>query len=318
MSEAAQAAQASGWRDRTTHSIYAAGWAVVRGMPERLARRQFDVIADAVWAQHGKGVQRLEANLRRVVGPDVPDRELRRLTHRAMRSYLRYWCEVFQLPRMKTPDLVARMHVVDEARLRTAVAAGNGMILVLPHMGNWDHAGAWLVGTGVPFTTVAERLQPVSLYERFVAFRESLGMEVIPLTGGDRPPFALLADRLRAGGVLCLLGDRDLTATGVQVEFFGSSARMPAGPAALAYDTGAALLPVTLWYPDGRNWAARIHPQVHPPAAGTRAQKVAAMTQQVADAFAEGICEHPQDWHMLQRVWTDDLDLSRLPTEAAV
>jgi phosphatidylinositol dimannoside acyltransferase len=208
------------------------------------------------------------------------------------------------------------MHCEDEWRLRDAVAAGRGMILVLPHMGNWDHAGAWLAGTGVPFTTVAERLEPESLFARFVEFRESLGMEVIPLTGGERPPYAVLADRLRAGGTLCLLGDRDLTATGVDVEFFGASARMPAGPAALAYDTGAALMPVTLSYPDRRDWAARIHPQVVPPRSGERADKIRVMTQHVAGAFADGIADHPQDWHMLQRVWVDDLDRRRLPDGA--
>jgi KDO2-lipid IV(A) lauroyltransferase len=170
----------------------------------------------------------------------------------------------------------------------------------------------------VPFTTVAERLEPESLFARFVAFRESLGMEVIPLTGGERPPYELLAERLRAGGTLCLLGDRDLTATGVDVDFFGSPARMPAGPAALAHDTGAVLLPVTLWYPDRRRWAGRIHPQVEVPATGDRIGKIRAMTQRVADAFADGISEHPQDWHMLQRVWVADLDTSRLSDKVAV
>jgi KDO2-lipid IV(A) lauroyltransferase len=303
---------------RLLDTVYAAGWAVVRGMPEPVARRQFDAIADGVWLRNGRSVTRLEANLRRVLGPEVPSGELRRVTHRAVRSYLRYWREVFQLPRMETADLVARMHVDDEWRLREAVAAGRGMILALPHMGNWDHAGAWLTGTGVPFTTVAERLQPESLFERFVEFRQSLGMEVLPLTGGERPPYGLLAERLRAGGTLCLLADRDLTATGIDVEFFGASARMPAGPAALAYDTGAALLPVTLWYPDARDWAARIHPQVGVPETGDRMACVRTMTQGLADAFAEGISAHPHDWHMLQRVWVDDLDASRLSASVAV
>ncbi|HMC68853.1 MAG TPA: phosphatidylinositol mannoside acyltransferase, partial [Mycobacteriales bacterium] len=219
-------------------------------MPQPLARRQFDMLADAAWARHGKGVRRLESNLRRVLGPTASEQQVRRITHLGMRSYFRYWCEVFQLPRMKTADIVARMHADGDWRIREAYAAGSGMILVLPHMGNWDHAGAWLAATGVPFTTVAERLEPESLFARFVEFRESLGMEVIPLTGGERPPYAVLADRLRAGGALCLLGDRDLTATGIDVEFFGAQARMPAGPAALAHDTGATLLPVTLSYPD--------------------------------------------------------------------
>jgi KDO2-lipid IV(A) lauroyltransferase len=303
--------------DAVVDAAYAAGWSVVRGMPERLARAQFDAVADAVWLRSGSSVDRLRSNLRRVQ-PGLDDHQLRLLTRAALRSYLRYWCEVFRLPRMSVDDLVARMYVVDEMRLRDAVAAGNGVILALPHMGNWDHAGAWLTGTGVPFTTVAERLEPESLFARFVAFRESLGMEVLPLTGGERPPYDLLADRLRAGGVLCLLADRDLTATGVDVDFFGSPARMPAGPAALAHDTGAALLPVTLWYPDRRRWHGRIHPQVTVPATGDRAAKIRAMTQQTADAFAEAIAEHPADWHMLQRVWLDDLDLARLPASQGV
>lgn len=285
-------------------------------MPERLARRQFDAIADMAWMRHGRSVQRLESNLRRVLGRGVSEQTLKRTTHRAMRSYLRYWCEVFQLPSMRVPDLIARMHCEDEWRLRDAVAAKNGLILALPHSGNWDHAGAWVTGTGVPFTTVAERLEPESLFERFVEFRESLGMEVIPLTGGDRPPYELLAERLRAGGTVCLLADRDLTATGIEVDFFGAKARMPAGPAALAHDTGAVLLPLTLHYPNRREWGAWMHPQVEVPSEGDRASKIRRMTQTMADAFAEGIADHPEDWHMLQRVWVDDFEAGRLPADA--
>jgi lauroyl/myristoyl acyltransferase len=294
-------------------SAYAAGWAVVRGMPEPLARRQFDAIADAVWWRRGRGVLRLEANLRRVLGPDASERDLRRVTHLGVRSYLRYWREVFQLPRMSRAEVVARSRPVEDWRFREPAAAGEGVVLALPHMGNWDHAGAWLAASGLPFTTVAERLEPASLFDRFVEFRESLGMEVIPLTGGERPPFDILRDRLRAGGVLALLADRDLTATGLEVDFFGSPARMPAGPAALALDTGAALVPITLTYPDQRLLQIRAHPRVTPPESGTRAEKIQAMTQQLADVFATGIAAAPQDWHMLQRVWVADLDPARLP-----
>jgi KDO2-lipid IV(A) lauroyltransferase len=303
--------------DEATAAAWAAGWSVLRGLPEWAVRRQFDGVADAIWLRQGSGVRRLHANLRRVVGPEVGERELSRLTRAGVRSYLRYWREVFQLPGIPLPDLIERMHVVDEARLRAAVASGRGVILALPHMGNWDHAGAWLAGTGVPFTTVAERLQPQSLFDRFVAFRTSLGMEVIPLTGGERPPFELLADRLRSGGVLCLLADRDLTATGVEVDFFGQPARMPAGPAALALDTGAVLLPVTLSYPTRTRWQGWIHAEVAVPPAGTRTERIAAMTQQVAAAFETAIRRDPVDWHMLQRVWVADLDPARLPTAVA-
>jgi phosphatidylinositol dimannoside acyltransferase len=310
----------AGWQEGLTDSLYAAGWAAVRGMPEWMARRQFDAIADSVWLRHGRSVQRLSANLHRVLGPGTPPRELRRTTHRAVRSYLRYWREVFQLPRLGPAGAVARVEIdaVDEQRIREPATSGSGLVLALPHMGNWDLAGAWLAGTGVPFTTVAERLEPASLFQRFVEFRESLGMEVIPLTGGERPPYEILADRLRAGGTLALLADRDLTATGLSVQFFGAAARMPAGPAALALDTGATLLPITLSYTDARRMRIRAHPPIAPPAAGDRADRVHAMTQRLADVFAGGVAGDPQDWHMLQRVWVDDLDPARTPEAAGV
>jgi phosphatidylinositol dimannoside acyltransferase len=147
---------------------------------------------------------------------------------------------------------------------------------------------------------VAERLKPESLFDRFVAFRESLGMEVIPLTGGDRPPYDVLEERLRGGGTLCLLADRDLTPRGIDVDFFGATARMPAGPARLALETGATLLPVTLAFTED-GWEITFHDAVEH-------GQLRAMTQGLADAFQKGIAAKPEDWHMLQRVWLDDLD----------
>ncbi len=287
--------------DRLLTFAYRAGWALVRGLPEWLTARLFQFGADLAWRRQGKGVKRLTANLARVVGPDV---DLDELTLAALRSYARYWLEAFRLPVLTPERIVGRMHVREEHNLRDAHAAGRGTILVLPHMGNWDHAGAWLVLTGIPLTTVAERLKPVEMYDMFVAFREGLGFEVLAATGAARPPFEVLADRLRAGGMLCLLADRDLTPSGVPVTFFGAEATMPAGPAALALLTGAALIPTTLWYSGDAlhgAWEART-------AAAVPHTDIPTMTQAMADAFAAGIAAHPADWHMLQRLWKDDLE----------
>ncbi|WP_131746441.1 phosphatidylinositol mannoside acyltransferase [Frankia sp. Cppng1_Ct_nod] len=273
---------------------YATGWRVVRVLPERVAAAAFTAAADVATRRDGRGVRRLRSNLSRTVPPGT---DLDRLTRMAMRSYARYWLEVFRLQDMPRDRIVEGMRMLDEPRLRDALASGRGTIAALPHMGNWEHAGAWLAANGEPFTTVAERLEPTSLFDRFVRFRSALGMEVIPLTGGEQPPFDLLADRLLAGGTVCLLADRDLSEAGVAVTFFGATATMPPGPAALALRTGATLLPATLWFdPDG--WGVRIHPAV----AHT---DVPRMTQALADAFAEGVASHPTDWHMLQRIWRD-------------
>ena len=281
---------------RVTDAAYAGGWAVVRALPEPAAHALFRRGADLAHRRGGKAVDRLRTNLARV----APDADLDRLTRDGLRSYARYWCEVFRLQVTSTERIVGGMQAVDEQRFRDALASDRGTILALPHTGNWDHAGAWCGATGAPFTTVAERLKPESVFDRFVAFRESLGMEVLPLTGGDRPPFDVLTERLEAGGTLCLLADRDLSARGIDVQFFGATARMPAGPASLALRTGAALLPVTLSFRDD-GWQVVFHEQVPH-------TDVVTMTQVMADAFAAGIAEHPADWHMLQRLWLDDLE----------
>jgi phosphatidylinositol dimannoside acyltransferase len=163
------------------------------------AENAFSFFADLAWRRQGPGVRVLEANLRRVIGSQAPGGQLRGLSRQAMRSYARYWLEAFRLPVMPADRLVAGMH--DTGHLRAAfgyLAAGRGVILALPHMGNYDLAGAWLIAKGAgPVAVVAERLQPESVYDRFVAFREGIGMEVLPASGGgvQRVPGAAAAGR---------------------------------------------------------------------------------------------------------------------------
>ncbi|MFD8148242.1 phosphatidylinositol mannoside acyltransferase [Streptomyces sp. NPDC059708] len=293
-------------KDKLVDGLYGLGWAGVKKLPEPAAAALGRKIADVAWKRRGKSVLRLESNLARVV-PDAGPERLRALSQAGMRSYMRYWMESFRLPAMDPRRFGTDVTMKDEHILREALASGRGVIVALPHLANWDLAGAWVTGhLGIPFTTVAERLKPESLYDRFVAYRESLGMEVLPHSGGAA--FGTLARRLRSGGLVCLVADRDLSSSGVEVDFFGATARMPAGPALLAQQTGAALLPATLYYGDAPKMYGRIHPEVEVPADGTRVEKTAAMTQAVADAFASGIAEHPEDWHMLQRLWLDDLE----------
>ncbi|MER7788702.1 phosphatidylinositol mannoside acyltransferase [Streptomyces sp. NPDC097640] len=291
--------------EKLTDALYGLGWSTVKKLPEPVATALGQRIADVVWKRRGKGVLRLEANLARVV-PGASPRRLAELSRAGMRSYLRYWMESFRLPAWSERRVRGGFDPEGLHNLTDGLASGRGVVLALPHMANWDLAGAWVTTElGVPFTTVAERLKPEALYDRFVAYREGLGMEVLPHTGGSA--FGTLARRLRAGGLVCLVADRDLSASGVEVKFFGESAKMPAGPAILAARTGALLLPVTLWYDASPVMRGRVHPPIEVPSMGTSAEKAAVMTQELADVFAAGIADHPQDWHMLQRLWLADL-----------
>ncbi|MDV9171933.1 phosphatidylinositol mannoside acyltransferase [Streptomyces sp. W16] len=299
-------------QERLTDALYGLGWGAVKKLPEPVAVRLGRTVADLAWKRRGKGVQRLESNYARVV-PDASPERLAELSRAGMRSYLRYWMESFRLPAWSAERVKAGFDPKDVHHLTDGIASDRGVILALPHMANWDLAGAWVTTKlETPFTTVAERLKPETLYDRFVAYREGLGMEVLPHSGGTA--FGTLARRLRDGGLVCLVAERDLSASGVEVDFFGEATRMPAGPALLAQQTGALLLPVTLWYDDSPIMRGRVHPPVEVPESGDRAEKTSVMTQALADAFATGIADHPEDWHMLQRLWLADLDPTKGPS----
>jgi phosphatidylinositol dimannoside acyltransferase len=301
-----------GVKDRLTDAGYGLGWSVVCRLPESWAQRGFRFAADLAWRRQGTGVQVLEGNLRRVIGAEASGGELRALSRQGMRSYARYWLEAFRLPVMPVDRLVGGMR--DTGHLETAfayLAAGRGVVFALPHMGNYDLACAWIIAKGAgSLTAVIERVKPESVYDRFVAFREGLGMEVLPASGGTQR-FAILVQRLQAGKIVGLICDRDVTGGGMEVEFFGEKARMMGGPAALAVQTGAALMPAILWF-EGDHWGVHIHEEIPVPAEGDKKQQAAAMMQQVARLFEAGIRAHPQDWHMLQKVFAADLDPERL------
>ncbi|MGL4305936.1 MAG: phosphatidylinositol mannoside acyltransferase [Mycobacteriaceae bacterium] len=287
---------------------YAAGWRFVRALPENVAAKVFNAGADYA-AQRNGGPQQLRKNLARVLGvtaDEVPEG----LIQDSMRSYARYWREAFRLPAMDHAVLSQALDSFIEGKehLDAALAQGSGAVLALPHSGNWDMAGVWLAQTHGTFATVAERLKPESLYARFVKYRESLGFEIFPLSGGEKPPFGQLAQRLRENKVVCLLGERDLAKQGVPVTFFGEPTRMPAGPARLAIDTGAVLLSVHCWFTEVNGkpgWGFKIDPPVDVSGG------VQVATQILADRFARNIAAYPQDWHMLQPLWFDDLSQAR-------
>jgi phosphatidylinositol dimannoside acyltransferase len=286
---------------------YGAAFGVVKRLPRAVAWPAFAAFADRSARRHrrgggGPGTARLAANLRQVIGDAMPDREFDDLLRRALRSYARYYLDAFQLPKRSREQLRTGFHLEHGMRLGDDVASGRGAVVALPHAGNWDAAGAWVAANGWPITTVAERLKPEGVYEKFLDFRRSLGMEIIPTHGGERPVFDVLEERVKTGTVVPLLADRDLTARGIDVEFFGGRTRMPAGPAALALRTGAPLYVASLWFEPDRPVGVLEGPLTLPED-GPLDVRLRRTTQMIADHFAAGIARHPEDWHMLQRMW---------------
>lgn len=289
---------------------YRLGWKAIPRVPEPLARWAFALTADIAWRRQGRGVRQLEANLERVLPPGAGGQDLRALSREAMHSYARYWLEAFRLQTISPERILSGMHIEGpgEQVAFGHMKRGRGVIFALPHMGNVEQAAAWINLRGAGgITTVAERLKPESVYQAFVKYREALGMEMLPLTGGVSS-FGILARRLRAGRLACLVVDRDLTGTGIEVGFFGEKVKFPATAAVLAVHTGAVLMPVATWFEGDSGWGARIYDEIPVPETGDRKGKIQVMTQQLASVFEQAIREHPRDWHVLQRVFAADLD----------
>lgn len=266
---------------------YLLGWRIVRFLPEKLAYRIFYAIGDYVYKKNGKGIKRLRSNLRRVT--ELPEPALENLTIDAMRSYMRYWCDTFRMPDWPKSRILNQVELVNAEVLLNPLDAGKGVVVALPHSGNWDHAAAYFLGRGYKAVTVAERLKPERVFQAFLKYRENIGLEVLST---DMRTIPTLVKRAQEGYIIALVADRDLSANGVEVDFFDGIAKMPAGPVAIAKKAEVDLVGAFINYTET---GIKIY-----------FKKLDYSVQAEADFFAERLKVNPVDWHMLQRIWIND------------
>ncbi|WP_371744455.1 phosphatidylinositol mannoside acyltransferase [Georgenia sp. TF02-10] len=295
----------------------------VAHLPEPLGQALFAAAADVAWAAHGDGVRQLERNLARL-RPGLGRRALRRLSRAGMRSYLRYYYEVFRLPRLTPDQIRARVRTVGADPVRADLAEGS-VVCALGHAGNWDLAGAWASYELGEVLTVAEHLEPEELFRGFLDFRQGLGMTIVPLEKGGST-FRTLLRRARGQTFITpLLADRDLSRTGVDVDLAGHRARVAAGPAALALAIARPLYAVGIRHERltgarqraaGSRWGIVVEFSAPLLADGER-PAVGDLTQRWVDFLGAFVRAHPTDWHMLQKVFLADLDPARLAPAAA-
>jgi KDO2-lipid IV(A) lauroyltransferase len=240
-------------------------------------------------------------NLARVLGHPPESPLVDRAVEECYRLYGRYWYETFAL-RTMPPEEVRRRFVIEGVdHIDRALEAGQGVILALPHMGNWDAAGHWLCLEGYRMTAVAEELKPRSVFELFLRHRRALGMGIVPLSDAAGTGAALLR-LLGENEIITLVADRDLTRRGVEVEMFGAPVLLPAGPAYLSLSTGSPLCP-SLVFTTAEGWQCRIEPPLEIERTGETRSDVAALTRLLAARFERFIASAPTDWHMFQPFW---------------
>jgi len=280
-----------------TSFIYLLAWKIVRSLPEESAYRLFARIAKRSVRRESISFNRLKANLRRVK-PQASESELNEIAARGMESYLRYWCDAFRLPTWSKERIVSTVTVDGEEKFRALVAEGKGVIVSLPHSGNWDHAGAYFSATGIPIISVAEQLKPERVFKAFLRYRERIGIRIY---GTSENVIPILNKHLANGEVVALVADRDLSKSGIEVNFFDGIAKMPSGPALLALRNDSYLVIAHVTYTDQGIHIKFSEPLL--PNSNSEKSKIEDLTQQSADIFAAGIAKSPEDWHMLQKIW---------------
>ncbi len=286
-------------KDFLVAQAYFAGWSLIRRAPQSVADSLFEAIARRMKRRNGKSVKRLRSNLQRVK-PDLSPTELEELLSRALSSYMRYWKETFRSPDWSRDQILSTVTVSEEHHLLDPINQKRAVVVALPHAGNWDHAGSYFCARGARLVTVAEVLKPRALFEKFLEYRQAIGMEVLPL---DSQAFPELLKRAQDGKLIALVADRDLSKSGIDVNFFDGVARMPAGPSIVAIRNNIPLVTAFVSYT-----ASGIHVdlrEVSIPDIADEEARIKATVQLCADNFAAGIAEHPEDWHMMQRIWVD-------------
>ncbi|MGH9038563.1 MAG: phosphatidylinositol mannoside acyltransferase [Acidimicrobiia bacterium] len=298
----------SGLQARLTYLAYRAGAAVALGLPEPLTTPGARLLGRVMGlAMRGRRTM-LARHLARVHGPGMGEAELNRAVNEAFRSYARYWLEIFRLPR-ETPESLGRGVVVEGfEHVEAASAGGRGVIFVTPHLGNWDLGGAWMAARGYRPVTVAEVLEPPELFEWFCAYRRELGMEIVPVGDGAG---AVLLRALADGRIVGLLSDRDLSRTGVEVEFFGERTTLPGGPATLALRAGVDIIPSTLLFDGPHGHRLIFCPPISVERQGRLREDIARITQVLAGELEQLVRRAPEQWHLLQPNWPSDFELAR-------
>ncbi|MEY3384788.1 MAG: hypothetical protein RLZ38_289 [Actinomycetota bacterium] len=281
--------------------FYLFAWKFIGILPEKMAYALASFVADFVFKKNSKGVKRLRSNYKRVK-PEISDKELNHLTKLGMRSYLRYWFDTFRLNKWSKNRIIETTYVIRENLLRDPIALKKGCIVALPHAGNWDHAAAYFCSTGITLTAVVEKLKPEAIFRKFLDYRSSIGIE--PISHKEKT-IPILLERLRSGKLVALVADRDMSRSGVEVDFLGGVAKMPSGPAILAIESGAPLLTAYIRYLD-KGIEITFDETIKLPVSGTKEEQIKIVTQSIANNFAKRIKDSPVDWHMLQRIWIDE------------
>jgi phosphatidylinositol dimannoside acyltransferase len=299
--EEQQGAEPETRRERLGYWGYRIAEWLAMSLPERAGRRVFETLGRVAYRRLAGVRATVAANQARVLGAEPTDARVAHATREAFELYARFWFDAFRIRTMPVPEFNERVVMIGAENIDRALEAGKGCVCALPHMGNWDAAGHWFGANGYRIAAVAEELRPPRLYDLFLRHREELGMRIVGLTREGHVG-QQLKQLLSENWMVALVADRDLSGRGIEVEMFGATRRVPAGPALLSLSSGAPLVVCPVYTRDD-GWEVRIGEPLEIERTGVMREDVAALSRLMAERFERAIAAKPTDWHMFQPAW---------------
>ncbi len=290
---------------RGVTTLYRVGATAARALPGPLAAVLPKVAALPLSRFLPQKRRMVERHMRRAMGSSATADAVKRATKNAFASYCRYWIESFRLPSINKSRLSSGIEVPDYQYVEQALQRGKGVILALPHLGGWEWAGFWMATVNkLPITVVVEPIEPPQLFDWFAGFRSKLGMKVVPIGPSAG---AEIASALKRNEIVCLLCDRDISGSGIEVDFMGEHTTLPGGPALLALRTGATVLPTAVYFQPRGQHIGVVRPPLNTNRQATIREDVKRVTAHLADELALLIQRAPEQWHLFQPNWPSDL-----------
>jgi len=289
---------------RLSYIAFRAAAAVFGLLPEPAVRWLGETAGKIWYSRSGGRKPLLASHMRRVLGDGATDEAVDAAVEGMFRSYGRYWAETFWFRPRKKEAISRSVEHVNFEPIYAAQRAGRGIVFAVPHMGNWEVAGIVANEIGVPIIAVAEDLPNEHITEWFVDLRRQFDIEIVLTT--DPKLRSKLIRKLKEGGAIALLADRDVTGGGIEVDFFGGTASVPVGPVVFAELTGASLLPVASYFQEGAGYRLVVLDEVVLPGGESRSDRVSAGAQLLVQSLEELIRVDPSQWHLFQPHWLDD------------
>lgn len=260
-------------------------------------------VGDAAYFLRGGTRAAVCDNMRHVMGPEASERDVRRAAREVFRNATRYYADLLHVSRLDVERFYREgMELSGEEYLHAAQDSGRGAVIASAHFGNPEMAVQGLAAAGFSIMGITEPLKPQEL-SNFTDWLRSRHGHVYRTAsfGGVKAAIA----RIKAGGLLAILFDRDVTGTGVPLPFFGAEVPIPLGAVDIARRTGCDLIPAFSWRLPGRRFRVEIGPPLELIVTGNLDDDLRTNTRRLLALFEERLRKDPGQWAVLESIWRE-------------